>query len=124
MDADGLALALAGAGIGVGALSTDREALAVTQAAVAVDLLEALQIDLDVPAQVAFNDVIVGLDIGDDGSELLVGEFAGAGVRIDAELAEDLFGEAGADAVDVGERSFDALFVRDINTKKTGHIRR
>ena len=102
LDADGLAFAFASAGIRVSALAADRESLAVTNATVAVDLLEALQIEWQFPAEVAFDNVVVGLDVGDDGTQLLVGQFTGAGIWIDINLLQNLFGEAWADAVDVG----------------------
>lgn len=121
LDADGLTFALACAGIRVSALAANGEALAVTEATVAIDLLEALQIDLQIPAKVTFDDVVVRLNVGDDGTQLFVGQFTGAGIRIDINLLQNLFGEAWADAIDVGKRSFDALFVWNIDTENTSH---
>lgn len=92
-----------------------------TKTTVAVDLLEALQIDLDVPAEITFDDVVVRLDVGNNGTQLLIGELTRAHVGIDIELLQNLFGEAWANAIDVRKRSFDALFVWNIDTEDTGH---
>lgn len=121
LDADGLTFALTCASVGVSALAADGESFAVAQSTVAIDLLEALQIDLQFPAEVTFDNVVVRLDVGNDGTQLFVGQFTGAGIRIDINLLQDLFGEAWANAVDVGKRSFDALFVWNIDTENTSH---
>src|SRR5690606_28159276 len=53
-DANGVARALAGAGVGLRALAADREAAAVTNAAVAADRLKALQVGGDLTSEVTF----------------------------------------------------------------------
>jgi hypothetical protein len=121
LDADGLTFAFTSAGIRVSALTTDWEALTVAETTVAIDLLETLQIDLQFPAEVTFDNVVVRLNVGDDGTQLFVGQFTGAGIRIDINLLQDLFSKAWADAIDVRKRSFDALFVWNIDTENTGH---
>jgi hypothetical protein len=45
----------------------------------------------------------------------------GAGVRIDVGLPENFLRERKANAVDVGERSFDALLVGDIDAEESCH---
>src|ERR1700748_2469355 len=51
---DGLGRPLAGAGVGVGALAADRQALAVTQAAIAAQVHQALDVHCHVRGQGAF----------------------------------------------------------------------
>jgi hypothetical protein len=94
----------------------------VTNAPVAVDLLEALEVELKVPAEVTFDGDAVGLNDRNDDPDLLVGQFTRAGVRVDVRLAEDLLRERKADAIDVRERSFDALLIGDINAEESCHI--
>jgi hypothetical protein len=121
LDADGLARALAGAGVGAGALAADGQAAAVPDAAVAIDGLEALEILLQLPAQVTLDDVLVLLDDLDDAVELLVGQLLGPDVGADLGLLEHELGAGRADAVDVRQRGFDALFAGDVDTEETGH---
>src|ERR1700709_1134487 len=52
---DRLGRALAGAGVGVGPLTADRQALAVTQAAIAGQVHQALDVHGDFTAQIAFD---------------------------------------------------------------------
>src|ERR1700709_2089669 len=54
---DGLRGALARACVGVGALAADRQALAVTQAAVAAQIHQALDVHRHFAAQIAFDEV-------------------------------------------------------------------
>ena len=117
LHADGAARPLAGAGVGFSALAADGQSLAVTNAAVAVDLLEAREVELQVAAQVAFDGDGVGLNDRDDGSDLLVAQFPGAGVRVDVRLAENPLRQSRPDAVDVREGSFDALLIGNINAE-------
>jgi hypothetical protein len=71
LDADGLAGALAGAGVGAGALAAHGQAAAMADAAVAIDGLEALEIRLDFPAQVALDGELAGGDGVDELVKLL-----------------------------------------------------
>ena len=58
---DALARTFAGAGVGVRALPVDRQAAAMTEAAVATEVHQALDVHLDLAAKVAF-DRVVGLE--------------------------------------------------------------
>ena len=90
-------------------------------ATVAIDRLEALEILLQLAAQVALDDVLVFLDNLDDAVQLLVGQRLGADVRADLSLLQHELRAGRADAVDIRKRGFDALVAGDIDTKKTGH---
>src|SRR5690606_38883276 len=58
---DGLRRALAGAGVGVRALTANRQRTAVTQAAVAAEVHQALDVHRNFTTQVAF-DLVVAVD--------------------------------------------------------------
>src|SRR5262249_40318075 len=64
---DRLARPLAGAGVGLGALAADRQAAAVPEAAVALDLLEAVDVLVYLAAQRAFDGVLAVEDGRDAG---------------------------------------------------------
>src|SRR5262249_42119655 len=80
---DRLGGALAGAGVGVGALAADRQSLAVTQAAIAAQIHQALDVHRHFAAQVAF-DQIVAVDGFADLDDLGLGQVADAARRVDA----------------------------------------
>src|SRR6185503_11453483 len=58
---DGLGRSLAGAGVGVGALAADRQALAMTQPAIAAEIHQPLNVHRHCAPQIAF-DLVAGLD--------------------------------------------------------------
>src|SRR5476651_163683 len=62
---DRLGRPLAGAGIGVGALTADRQALAVTQAPVAAQIHQALDVHRHVAAQIALDQKVAVDDFAD-----------------------------------------------------------
>src|SRR5690606_11820211 len=111
---DGLARALAGAGVGLGALAANGQALAVTQAAIAADIDEALDVDRGLGAQVAL-DLVAGLDRAAQLADLLVGQVAGLLGAVDPGLLEDGDGAHAADAVDVGQSDVAPLVVRNVD---------
>jgi len=86
-------------------------------AAVAIDRLEALQIALQLAAKIAFDDDAILADRADDRADLLGRKIFRANVRIDVGLLEDALGGLRADAVDVGQRRFDAFVAGNINSK-------
>jgi hypothetical protein len=118
---DGLLGALAGAGVGVGALAADGQALAVAEALVAADLHLALDVLLDLAAQVAL-DLEVLVDPGADAVDLFVGEVADPGARVDADLSQICCGGGAADAEDVGERDLEPLLAGDVDAGDTCHV--
>lgn len=121
LDPDSATRAFAGAGIGLGALASDWEAAAMADTAVAVNRLQPLQIGLNFPAKIPFDENFRAIDGLNDGIELLRAEVFGPGVGINSGEFQHLLGVAGAHAVDVGQRSFDALFAGDVDSEDTWH---
>src|SRR5580692_11066445 len=119
---DGLGRTLAGAGVGMGALTADRQALAVTQAAVAGQVHQPLDVDGGLAAQVAF-DLVVAVDRLADLQHLGVGELVDAPGVLDADLVHDLLGLGLANAMAVLQRNDDALVGRYVDACDTGHAR-
>src|SRR3954468_3505665 len=113
-------LALAGAGVGVGALTADRQALAVAQAAIAGQIHQPLDVHRRLAAEVTLHRM-VGVDRLAQMEHLLVGEILDPPLGRDAELGGDLLRLGAADAVDVSQRDFDALVGRDIDARDTCH---
>ena len=62
---DGFLGALAGAGVGAGALAADRQAAAMTNAAVAGDVAQARNVLRHLPAKLAFDRVVLVEQCGD-----------------------------------------------------------
>src|SRR6516164_8403961 len=77
----GLARPLSGAGVGPSPLAADRQAAAVAQAAVATDLLEALDVLVQLPAERALDRVVLVQDRRNAG-DVLVGQLARPPLRI------------------------------------------
>ena len=80
-----------------------------TDATVAVDGLEALEIGLNFAAKITLDGELAGGDGVDELVELLRGEILGPDIGIDVGLIEDLFGGAGSDPVNVRKGGFDSL---------------
>ena len=92
-----------------------------TNAAIAADFLEALDIHSDLSAKITFNGVILFDDITDT-VDFFVGEVLDAGVRIDIGLLKNLAGTRASDTVNVGQSDFNTLISRQINTRNTSHL--
>ena len=116
LHADRFARTFAGTGVGLGALTADREATEVANAAVALDTLEALQVHTDFAAEIALDDVLAFLDGMHDLGQLSFAQILGADGAIDACTLQDLFGINGTDAVDVTKGDIDALLRRNVHT--------
>src|SRR5688572_6301672 len=93
-----LARPLAGARVGVRALAAHREAAPVTQAAVAAEVHEALDVHRHLAAQIAL-DLVLGLEDVADATDLVLVERVGPLVERDVGLLQDLAREGLADAV-------------------------
>src|SRR5690606_10488137 len=91
-----------------------------TQAAVAADVDEALDVDRNLGAQVTF-DLVAGFNHATQLADFLVGQVAGLLGRIDVSLFKDGLGADAADAKDVREGDFAPLVVRDVDAGNTGH---
>src|SRR6478735_8120095 len=105
---DRLGRALARARIGVGALTTHRQAAAMTKAAIAAEVHQTLDVDADFTTKITF-DEIVAVDDFADLQHFLVAELADATVNRDLDLLDDLGSVLLADAMDVLERDQHAL---------------
>src|SRR5690606_33147628 len=117
---DRLGRTLAGASVGVSALAADRQALTVTQAAIAGQVHQTLDVHRRLATQVAF-DSVVAVDGFADLQDLRVGQLVHAASRLDADLGRDLLGVRRANAVDVLKRDFNALVGRNVDACDTGH---
>src|SRR5689334_20420475 len=117
---DRLGRTLARARIGVGALTAHRQAATMTQAAIAAEVHQTLDVDADFATQVAL-DEIVAVDHFADLQHFLVGELADATIQRDLHLLHDLASVLLADAMDVLKRDQHALVGRDIDAGDTGH---
>ena len=76
----------------MGALTVNGQAFAVANAPVAIDLLEAFEIELEVPAKITFDRQTGLLDSGDDGTQLFLRQLTCAGIWIDPGTFQDAFG--------------------------------
>src|SRR5437660_1622035 len=84
------------------ALAADRQALAVAEAAVAAEVHQALDVERDLAAQVAF-DLVALLEGFADAVDLVVGQVLGPARRIEVGGGADLPRAGVADAVEIGE---------------------
>src|SRR5256885_9119680 len=117
---DRLARTLPRARVRARALATDGQTSAVTEAAVAADLLETLDVQRGFAAEVTFDGEAAVDDLADL-RDLWLGEVAHADAAVDARLLEDVARARRADAEDVPQRHVDALLARDVDTGDTCH---
>ena len=118
---NGLLRALAGTCVGLGALTANRQATAMTQAAVAADLNQTLDVEADLTAQVTLYGVAV-LDALTQLCCFFLSQILNAGVRVDTGLGQDFVGQLPSDAVDVGQADLYALLTRKVNTGNTCNL--
>jgi hypothetical protein len=121
LHADRFTRAFARARIRGGALTANRQTAQVTNATVALDRLEALEVDTNLTAEIAFDDVFAVLDRVNDLRKLLLGEVLGADAGINLRAREDILRVGRADAIDVAQRDVDALVARDLNSDNACH---
>ena len=81
-----------------------------TDASVATDIHETLDVHLDGGAELTF-DLVVLADLVTDGCDLLVVPLAHLDAIIDAALVKDLLGGAAADTEDIGKAYLPSLVV-------------
>src|SRR4029077_20330481 len=103
-----------------GALAANRQALAMTQAAIAAQIHQALDVHGNVTAQVAF-DQEVAVDDFADLDDLGLGQIADPAGRIDTQLGDDLVRDVRPNAMDVAKADFHAFLSRDIDAGDTCH---
>src|SRR2546421_3662685 len=117
---DRLGRALARARVGVGALAAHRQAAPMTEAAIAAEVHQTLDVDTGLAAKIAFDEV-VAVDHFADLQDFLVAQLADATISRDLDLLDDLGRILLADAMNVLERDQNALVGRDIHAGNTGH---
>lgn len=98
--------------VGLGILTTYRQTLPVTDASVAADLLEPLDVHRHFATQITLYQLMIVLDGGGDSSDLIVSQILDAGIRVHVCLCQETVRTCTADAVDVSETDLDALFSR------------
>ena len=119
--ADGNAFAFAGTGVGFGPLSADRQVAAVTDAAVAVDLLETAHILRQLTAEIAFHYKVV-LQHHRDRRDIFVRDLIGFRSGFDFRAFDQFFGDFRPDSINVPESKFDPLVPRNVNTDNSRHV--
>src|SRR5688500_9272300 len=118
---DCAAWTLLGAGVGVRALTTDGEAAAVTNAAVAADVHEPLDVHRDFGAQRTF-DAEVLLDRLTKPLCVGVVQIANPLLGVDAGGSEDTAGGRATDAENVSEADLYLFLTREIDAGDTRHL--
>src|SRR5438094_1060445 len=119
--ADGLARTPPRARVGPGALAADGKAAPVAQPTVGPDLHQALDVERDLAAQLAFDLGFLVEDVA-EATDLLVVEVLDAHVGIDVRDRQDAPRRVRADPKDVGERNFDALLAGNVNAGNSCHL--
>src|SRR6266542_6444314 len=112
---------LPGPGVGVRALAPHREAPAVPDALVGVDLDLALDVLGHVASEVAF-DLVVPVDPVADGDDLGVGEVADLAAPVHVDPLHRLAGPGGADAVDVAKGDVHPLLAGKVDACDPCHV--
>src|SRR5882724_1504044 len=117
---DRLGRPLARPRIGVGALTAHRQAAAMTQAPIAAEIHQPLDVDAGLAAKIALDD-IVAVDHFADLQNFLVAQLIDPAILGDLDLFDDLGRALLADAMDVLKRDQDALVGGDVHAGNTGH---
>lgn len=92
-----------------------------TNAAVATDGLQALEVTRDFPPEITFYHPLVVSDDVYDRVELLLIEVIGTHVGVQSNFLHDEIGPLGTNSVDVAERESDFLLRGDVDAKDTRH---
>ena len=118
---DSRALTFTGTGVGLGPLTVYRQVPAMTDAAVAVDLLKTTDVGHYLTAQITFHHDLV-LKHDGDRCNVFVCKILGAEVRIDIEFGYNLLGYCRADAIKIAQCKFDFFIAGDVNPMIRGII--
>src|SRR5262249_21288696 len=116
-----LSRALPGPSVGMSTLPADRQALAMAQAAVATKIHQPFDVQLNFSAQIAF-DHVVAVDDFADLEHLGVRQLRHPTLRRQINLAHDILGNLGPDAMDILQRYNDALVGGQIDARDTSHL--
>src|SRR5260370_42613856 len=117
---DRLGRTLARARVGMGTLATHRQSAAMTQAAIAAEIHQTLDVHAGLTPQVTF-DHIVAVDHFTNLQHFLIAQLRDPAIIGNLDLLQDVGGIPLADAMDVLERDEHTLVGRDIHAGHTGH---
>src|SRR5580693_3801743 len=104
----------------MGALTAHRQSAAMTQAAIAAEIHQPLDVDAGLATKIALDD-IVAVDHFADLEHFGVAQLADAAIQRDLRLLHDLGRALLADAMDVLQRDQHALVGRNVHAGNTGH---
>src|SRR5436190_3132123 len=107
-------------GVRLGSLAACRQVASMAHPAVRADLDQALDVQRDLAAKIALH-LVAAVDQLAEPVDLLLGEVADAGIRVDIRLGQDLLRGRQADSEDVGEGDLDALLARDVDAGNACH---
>src|SRR6476661_6741070 len=107
-------------GVGLGSLATRRQVAPMAHPAIRADLDESLDVERNLAAEVALH-LVAPVDQLAEPVDLLFGEVANPGVRIDVRLRQDLLRRGQPDPEDVREGDLDALLARDVDAGNACH---
>src|SRR4051812_39526729 len=118
---DGLCRPLACAGVGVRALTAHRKPAAMTQAPIAAEIHQPLDVELDFAPQIAL-DHVVAVDHFTDVQHLLIGELRHAPLAREIQFFHDLGRVFLSNPMNVLQRNNNALVGRKVDTSDTSHV--
>src|SRR6476469_7979339 len=101
-------------------LTAYRKTAAMAHAAIAVDFHEALDVEADVLAEIAFDLALIRNHLPDL-PHIILGQILDADVRADRRFGQDVFRARAADAVDVRQADFVPLVQWKVHTCNTCH---
>ena len=89
-----------------------------TYATEALDFGQTLNVQRDVPAEIALNDDIVFVNVVTDLSFIVSRQILDAGIRVDSGAGENLVSSALTDTINISQTNLDPLLARQINTTR------
>src|SRR5205814_8085203 len=108
-------------GVGRGSLATHGQAAQVANAPIALNALQALEVQTELASQVTFDHIFAILNGVDDLRKLLLVQVLRAQGRIDLRFGENVERVGRTNAVNIAQRDVDALFAWNFNTNDTCH---
>ncbi len=116
--ADRLTRTLAGTGVGLGTLTTNRQAATVTQAAIATQVHQTLDVHVDFAAKVTFSGELC--NFATQLFDLLVGQILDLCRRVDPGGGANGLRRGATNTVDVGQRDNSMLVIWNVDSCNTG----
>ena len=121
LHSDRLARSFAGAGVGLCPLPSHRQAAHVTHSTVALDALQALEVNTEFSTQIAFDHILAVLDGVYDLRKLRFGEILCPDARVDIGASQHLHRVDWADSIDVAQGNINALVRRNFHSNNACH---